>query len=82
MSSNDIVIRGMSGRFPISDNEKEFAKNLYDGVYMITRNEDRRAHGNNIINFVLIVSLNIVRALLLGVVFGRFLCWACLGDFS
>ena len=36
----DIVISGMSGRFPESDSTDEFAKNLYDRVDMIT--EDNR----------------------------------------
>ena len=35
---DDIVISGIGGRFPISDNCDEFAKNLYDSVDML--NED------------------------------------------
>lgn len=37
----DIVISGMSGRFPESDSTDEFANNLYNGVDMITA-ENRR----------------------------------------
>ena len=41
MSANDIVISGMSGRFPLSDNVDELAKNLYEGIDMITDNDGR-----------------------------------------
>ena len=41
MSANDIVISGMSGRFPESRNVEEFSKNLYSGVDMVTESEDR-----------------------------------------
>ena len=41
MSINDIVISGMSGRFPQSRNVEEFSKNLYSGVDMVTESEDR-----------------------------------------
>jgi fatty acid synthase len=37
----DIVISGISGRFPESDSVDEFAKNLYNNVDMITE-DDRR----------------------------------------
>ena len=37
----DIVISGMSGRFPESDSTDEFAYNLYNGVDMIS-GENRR----------------------------------------
>ncbi len=37
----EVVISGMSGRFPESDNTDEFAKNLYNKVDMITE-DDRR----------------------------------------
>ncbi len=36
----DIVISGMSGRYPESDSTDEFAQNLYNNVDMIT--EDNR----------------------------------------
>ena len=39
--TEDIVISGMSGRFPESDNTDEFAKNLYNKINMITC-DDRR----------------------------------------
>ncbi|CAG2169230.1 unnamed protein product [Oppiella nova] len=41
MSDNDIVISGISGRFPLSDNTDELAKNLYDKVDMITGDDTR-----------------------------------------
>jgi acyl transferase domain-containing protein len=37
----EVVISGMSGRFPESDSTDEFAKNLYNKVDMITE-DDRR----------------------------------------
>jgi fatty acid synthase len=37
----EVVISGMSGRFPESDNTDELAKNLYNNVDMIT-GDDRR----------------------------------------
>lgn len=39
--NEDIVISGISGRFPESDNTDEFADNLLNGVDMITE-DDRR----------------------------------------
>ena len=53
---DDIVISGVGGRFPMSDNFDEFAKNLYDNVDMVTEddNNERWPKGNviqkNIIN--------------------------------
>ncbi|CAG2166224.1 unnamed protein product, partial [Oppiella nova] len=41
MSTNDVVISGMSGRFPLSDTTDEFARNLYDGVDMVTADDSR-----------------------------------------
>ncbi|XP_054160842.1 fatty acid synthase-like [Oppia nitens] len=38
--NNDIVISGMSGRFPLSDNIDEFADNLYNGIDMVTDADD------------------------------------------
>lgn len=38
---DDIVISGMSGRFPESDSTDEFASNLYNGIDMIS-GENRR----------------------------------------
>lgn len=39
--NEDIVISGISGRFPESDNMDEYAKNLFDNVDMVTE-DDRR----------------------------------------
>ena len=41
MLTKDIVISGISGRFPSSRNLDEFKKNLYEGVDMVTIGEDR-----------------------------------------
>lgn len=37
--NEDIVISGISGRFPESDNLDELAKNLFENVDMITEDE-------------------------------------------
>lgn len=37
----DVVISGMSGRFPKSENVQEFAENLFNGVDMVTSGNDR-----------------------------------------
>ena len=34
--SDEIVISGMGGRFPLSNSTDEFAKNLYNNIDMIT----------------------------------------------
>ena len=41
--SEDIVISGVGGRFPMSDNTDEFASNLFNNIDMITEddNEER-----------------------------------------
>lgn len=41
----DVVISGMSGRFPRSANIQEFSKNLFDGVDMMTGGNDRFPSG-------------------------------------
>ena len=41
----DVVIAGISGRFPESDNVEEFAYNLYNGVDMVTEQERRWPNG-------------------------------------
>ena len=41
----DIVISGMSGRFPESDSVDEFAENLYNKVNMINDKETRWPKG-------------------------------------
>ncbi|CAG2113097.1 unnamed protein product [Medioppia subpectinata] len=40
-ADKDIVITGMSGRFPMSDNIDEFAKNLFDGIDMVSEDDSR-----------------------------------------
>ena len=42
----DIVISGMSGRFPNSDNFAEFAHNLYNKIDMVDDDERRWRHTN------------------------------------
>ena len=44
-TKDDIVISGMSGRFPSSRNVEEFKQNLYGGVDMVTNSEDRWPDG-------------------------------------
>lgn len=41
---NDIVVSGISGRFPNSDNLKEFGYNLYNKVDMTTDDDSRWKH--------------------------------------
>ncbi|CAG2166701.1 unnamed protein product, partial [Oppiella nova] len=41
MSGDDILVSGMSGRFPLSANTDEFAKNLFDGIDMVTDDDSR-----------------------------------------
>ena len=38
---DDVVISGISGKFPESENMQEFADNLFSGVDMVTE-DDRR----------------------------------------
>ncbi|CAG2101295.1 unnamed protein product [Medioppia subpectinata] len=44
-SGNDVVISGIAGRFPLSNNTDELARNLYDGVDMITGDDSRWPEG-------------------------------------
>lgn len=44
LNENDIVISGISGRFPRSRNIQEFAQNLYSKVDMIDDCESRWKH--------------------------------------
>uniref|UniRef100_A0AC35U6Z3 Carrier domain-containing protein n=1 Tax=Rhabditophanes sp. KR3021 TaxID=114890 RepID=A0AC35U6Z3_9BILA len=37
----DIVITGVSGRYPLSENVDEFKKNLYEGIDMVTESDGR-----------------------------------------
>ena len=41
--NEDIVISGIGGRFPMSNNTDEFAKNLFNNIDMVTEddNEER-----------------------------------------
>lgn len=45
--SDDIVITGISGRFPESDSMDEFRDNLFNGVDMITGGDSRWPSGND-----------------------------------
>lgn len=40
-TGEDVVVSGLSGRLPESENIEEFAKNLFDGVDTVTA-DDRR----------------------------------------
>ena len=51
MSDSDIVISGMSGRFPLSDTTDEFTKNLFDGIDMVTDDDTRWPMGKKFIDF-------------------------------
>ena len=39
-NSEDVVISGMGGRFPLSNSTDELAQNLYNNVDMITPDEN------------------------------------------
>lgn len=41
MKKPDIVISGISGRLPQSDNMEEFEENLYSGTDMVTEGDER-----------------------------------------
>lgn len=41
MKVSDIVISGVAGRFPRSDNVEEYEKNLSEGIYMVGDQENR-----------------------------------------
>ena len=47
MSDQDIVISGMGGRFPESNNIDEFCQNLFAGVDMVTNKDDRWPDGKH-----------------------------------
>ena len=59
--SEDIVISGMGGRFPLSNSVDEFAQNLYDNVDMITpdENEERwpKSKSNSFLFTQLVIQL-------------------------
>jgi len=44
LDDNDIIVSGISGRFPNSDNVKEFGYNLYNKVDMTDEEETRWKH--------------------------------------
>ncbi len=46
--NEDIVISGMSGRFPESDTVNEFAQNLYNKMDMIVEDDRRWPTGQSI----------------------------------
>lgn len=46
-NDDDVVITGISGKFPESNNMEEFKRNLFDGVDMVTDDERRWPTGNN-----------------------------------
>jgi fatty acid synthase len=46
--NEDIVISGMSGRFPESDTVNEFAQNLYNKIDMIVEDDRRWPTGQSI----------------------------------
>lgn len=43
--NGEVAITGISSRFPKSNNLEEFAKNLYDGVNMVTDENARWPDG-------------------------------------
>lgn len=43
-NGEDIVVSGISGRFPKSNNMREFANNLYNKVDMVDNSESRWKH--------------------------------------
>ena len=45
---SDIVISGISGRFPSSDSVQEFKENLFNGVDMVTADETRWPLGESL----------------------------------
>lgn len=44
LNDNDIVISGISGRFPNSNNLLEFSRNLYNKIDMVDDDESRWKH--------------------------------------
>lgn len=47
----DVVVSGMGGRFPESDDIEEFKKNLYDGVDMVTMDGKQWPAGKSHLGF-------------------------------
>ena len=44
MSEDSIVISGIAGKFPQSDNVLEFSQNLYNKIYMVGDKQNRIKH--------------------------------------
>lgn len=54
-SDDDIVISGMSGRLPFSDDLDHFASNLYSGIDMVTEDDSRYPIGKFLITFATLI---------------------------
>ena len=50
--SDDIVISGIGGRFPMSDSTDEFAKNLYENINMVTEDLDGERWPKGLSHFI------------------------------
>jgi acyl transferase domain-containing protein len=50
----EVVISGLSGRFPESDNVDEFAQNLYNKVDMIVDDDRRWPKGPKTLSYIYI----------------------------
>ena len=55
--SEDIVISGMGGRFPLSNSVDEFANNLYNNVDMITPDDNEERWPKSKLNSFLFTQL-------------------------
>lgn len=49
----DVVISGLSGRFPSADSLQEFRDNLFNSVDMVTADDTRWPQGKLDCNFIL-----------------------------
>lgn len=58
VKDDDIVISGISGRFPSSDSIQEFKDNLFNGVDMVTADDSRWPIGKSLILFPFASSFN------------------------
>lgn len=45
--ADDVVLTGLSGRLPESDSIEEFAKNLFDGIDLVTADDRRWTPGEH-----------------------------------
>ena len=50
--SDDVVISGIGGRFPMSDSTDEFANNLYQNINMVTEDVDGQRWPKGIKHFI------------------------------